>query len=600
MRPRKTRITLNETELTLIKPGLDLLVKAQTFALENPDSLPHSNENGYNKTFAKLLQELRTKLSSGSSPTLVVDAVQLSALEFAVRQGRKLRKKSVKAGKRNRSLAHSMEDLEIKLENARKRSKREAIKRSGQAMYEKRQRRWRGFAGWLRSAIRSARQSKPSRIITVAPQQAQAKPEIVTRNPERMRAQNFFELVREILGRCTDLELSEPEMRHLSRRMMNALRRSPLHHGLDIEGAINKPEKAQDFILDFIRDKTPYIRRIKLEFADLSIRQSTFGASSRPHLVIDQGTAAEAQRSGTARIEAPHRAQEATPKSRADGPGTGADPRMAGNSENPVKSTLHPQGLPPSPQLQNAPSTAKAAAPLAQPVPSAGGSASSRAVSPQTPVGRQSPPSEMSRKEAHNRTAVVTDQEKRVSVQERSVGTGIPVTSQSVCSEPAPKIHSNPQGLSPLPAAETEASPGTPLRRKTGVIPPGLITTGITDWLKREVKGGFDTWCEVMDAAKLLARKLPSDIDQERSTPPQDLGAFEKILAAHRPAPGPNLVPGQPDYFAYWMVSSLIAVCPTRNEVLGSLYNVSEDVKWRRADHDLREMQGANGMVRYI
>lgn len=286
---------MNETELTLIKPGLDLVVKSQALALENADQLPKSEKKGYNKAFSRMLRKLRGEMAGNEPRKLLLDAIQLSALAFAFRKGRKqLRHNRVKAGKQNRKLEQAKEDLEVKLENARKCAKREAIKRSGQLAYEKRQRRWRAFQGWLRTAIRFAQRREPHRTVTAVLQEPVKEP-VVIQSPERLRSQAFFELVREVIGRCTDLQLSENELRQLVKRMKNSLQRSPLHHGLDVEQAVANPQKAQEFILNFIRDKTPYIKKIKLEYADLSIQQSTRAKEFRRALVAPEDPTAEAQ-----------------------------------------------------------------------------------------------------------------------------------------------------------------------------------------------------------------------------------------------------------------------------------------------------------------
>ena len=120
----------------------------------------------------------------------------------------------------------------------------------------------------------------------MVPHESPQKPKVVI-NPERLRAQAFFEIVREVIDRCTDLHFSESKVRTLVGQLKQALRRTPLGYDLDVDEAITNPEKAQEGILKFIRGDTPYGKSIKPEYADLSTAQAGRAAKFRKALVVE-------------------------------------------------------------------------------------------------------------------------------------------------------------------------------------------------------------------------------------------------------------------------------------------------------------------------
>ena len=591
--PQKTRITLNETELTLIKPGLDLVVKSQALALENADQLPKSEKKGYNKAFSRMLRELRTKMAANSRRTLLLDAIQLSALAFAFRKGRKqLRHKSAKAGKQNRKLEQAKEDLEVKLENARKCAKRQAISRSGKLAYDKRQRKWRAFQDWLRAAIRSSQRREPRRTVTAVLQEPVKEP-VVIQSPERLRSTAFFELTREVIGRCTNLQLSENQLRHLVKRMKNALQRSPLHHELDIEQAIADPKRAQEFILKFIRYKTPYLTMIKLEYADLSTQESTRATEFRRALEAPEDPTAEVQgckRNGGADAE-----KQAAPTSQVSASVT--DAGVSGATDSPEYSKgedTHRPSLHPQPQQSSA--KASGSTPIAAVTPAASVKTPSKDALRKTATDIE--PCLPSSEKLHTETLAVPGHPKEAPAPEEPVNTGGMNPVQTFRSEPTSEADSTTEVPS-LVSVEKSETQDEKVRRspQDQYNFAETITKGITDWLEREIKKNSrpyevsDRCYEVMDQVQLIVKRLPQSWEPKDSNPLQKL-TFEQVLANNRPTPTSELIPGQASYFAHCIVSSLMAVCKTRNQVRGFLHSALEAMKWRRPEEALREMRG--------
>lgn len=129
-RERKVRIDLNRTDLTLIRPGLDLAVKRQQAALNGQGLQPR---RGYDKGFAKMLRDLQGALPSNKAGEFYFDATQISALTFALSETRRkrLQNKTARSRKQNYPLIQKFEMAAVKLQNTRKCAEREDIKRAG-------------------------------------------------------------------------------------------------------------------------------------------------------------------------------------------------------------------------------------------------------------------------------------------------------------------------------------------------------------------------------------------------------------------------------------------------------------------------------------
>ncbi len=294
-RGRKVRIDLNSTDLRLIKPGLDLTAKRLRAALNEQGLQPG---RGYNKQFARKIRNLhRTLARNNEGATFYFDATQISVLVFALSETRRklLTAKTERSRKKKRPLIQELEESSEKLVKVRKCAERAAIKESGKTTNGKRRQRWKTFKVWLSSAIRPKTQMpKHAQRPGVLCEGGIEETELATKNPERLRSHRFREITREVIARCTTLQLSEAALGDLVRRMKSALQRSPVHHGLDLDEAVNHPENAQEFILDFIRKKTPHKASIKLEYADLSTQQSTRADKFQRASVVkpDEGDAA--------------------------------------------------------------------------------------------------------------------------------------------------------------------------------------------------------------------------------------------------------------------------------------------------------------------
>ncbi len=322
MRPRKTPITLNQTEKTLIRPGLDLIVKSQALAVDNPELLPARKKKEYNKTFARMLRVLRKKLAGNHSGALHLDAVQLSALTLAFRRTRKrLQKKSRQTGKQKPNLTQAMEELEVKLENKRKCAKREAIKRSGKRVYDKRQRNWRTFESWLRAALHVADKESQRRQGPQPPSQATTEEaETPTISPKRLRWQRWQDLIRELIAERMTIQVSESKLPHLVSRLRERMRRSD--DDISPDDVVENPEKAKNYAFEYLTKRRDFKGKVKLGFAwmDISIEQSARSPKFRGSTVVEipEDTADGNQQSARGRGEAPEGSSLSTPLNNSD------------------------------------------------------------------------------------------------------------------------------------------------------------------------------------------------------------------------------------------------------------------------------------------
>ena len=100
----------------------------------------------------------------------------------------------------------------------------------------------------------------------------------------------------------------------------------------------------------------------------------------------------------------------------------------------------------------------------------------------------------------------------------------------------------------------------------------------------------------MIDSAKQIAKDLPMSFEK---TPVRALPepTFQQVLADHRPAGSSGLIPGQTDYFSKWIVTSLMTVVDTKNEVRGYLDSGLNEAMQRQR---VRELRGYNNPLRYI
>src|ERR1017187_4451648 len=84
-RLKSADLNLNEQERTLIKIGLKFVLDHQTTATANPKQKDIRTAPGYSPVMAKMLRRLRTKLVSGKSGKVRLNAIEAAAMQFALR-----------------------------------------------------------------------------------------------------------------------------------------------------------------------------------------------------------------------------------------------------------------------------------------------------------------------------------------------------------------------------------------------------------------------------------------------------------------------------------------------------------------------------------
>ena len=592
-RGRKVRIDLNSTELRLIKPGLDLTAKRLRAALNEQGLQPG---RGYNKQFARKIRDLhRTLARNNEGATLYFDATQISVLVFALSETRRrlLTAKTERSRKKKRPLIQELEESSEKLVKVRKCAERAAIKESGKTTNGKRRQRWKTFKVWLYSAIRPKTQMpKHAQRPGALREGGIEETELATKNPERLRSQRFREITREVIARCTTLQLSEAALGDLVRRMKSALQCSPVHHGLDLDEAVNHPEKAQEFILDFIRKKTPHEASIKLEYADLSTQQSTRADKFRRATVVELDD--------TAKTDAPaeiRNCKQDTSEEKRSLEGTGTSEAHTSTSaiKNPTgdlqhQAVLHQPSRSPAPLPQDPAATAGRSAPSTTSPPDVHvKSISTDAFS--NPARETSERSALPQ-ESCGQAMVLPEHTNRPPLPEKTAARAALNVPQPLDSESNSEIR--PPTKSPPLVTSSESDAAHEQRVTFQRVSPELITAAVAEWLEVEVKGGPDRWYEVIDSAKQIAKGLPLTFEQK---PVKRKLTFQQVLADNRPAHGSDLIPGQTDYFGRWIVNGLMVVCSSRIRIQGFLESGLNQAERRRRE---RELRGYNNQVRYI
>ena len=288
-RERKVRIDLNRTDLTLIRPGLDLAVKRQQAALNGQGLQPR---RGYDKGFAKMLRDLQGALPSNKAGEFYFDATQISALTFALSETRRkrLQNKTARSRKQNYPLIQKFEMAAVKLQNTRKCAEREDIKRAGKAAYDKRRQRWKAFKRWLHDAIRAANQKDKQRPgPEPLTQAANTQPDPATISPQRLWWQRWQDLLREIIAERMTIQVSESKLPHLVSRLREQMRRSD--DDIAPDDSVENPEKAKKYAFEYLKKRRDFQGKIKLGFgwADASTEGAARGDKIRRATVVELG-----------------------------------------------------------------------------------------------------------------------------------------------------------------------------------------------------------------------------------------------------------------------------------------------------------------------
>lgn len=271
-------IRLSKDEAAVILPALEDMLNAiaeavylDRYTRRDATFVPYHGEEIYrerrfdDEMYVHLLS-CRNKLKfKGVSKEIGLDAFELAAaaLGFGVVRKEKLVSKDMLA-------SPSLTDLERKIENARKRAKRAAIKQSGLAPYKDQASRWDHFVEWLRFSVlyyRPRRQSQNNHTRLHREQRETMRAlamEVVVETADREQIYHLVDLARRELRRKRHVEVS-PTLRAL----------------------LQDPQKARQFLAKFISDRLdPYI--IAPEFQTLDIRQSDRAEKLKLALRLDE------------------------------------------------------------------------------------------------------------------------------------------------------------------------------------------------------------------------------------------------------------------------------------------------------------------------
>jgi hypothetical protein len=301
----KPGITLNKTELKLIRAGLDLI--HSRLAGAGAGFFPHCHplnrinfqasavyeKQAYDKEMAGQIVALSRKLAATPSPRKVrLDAFEAAAAALALRVTGKKRLWSqvlgpgteVVAAERIASLRRAILALGKKLENCRRRARSVAIKHLSQSVYDEHFKRWQAFVQWIRyNLLYDADMPIVRRLLTrnvFGP----------TRQTWKYQRLTLLEMAREVVAERTTAVIPEGELHRLVRLAKEELRRG--RHDILLTEAIKDRKKGKEILFKFITKRFDLYEHIKFESADLSVQQSIRGEKFRKSIFVseDPGT----------------------------------------------------------------------------------------------------------------------------------------------------------------------------------------------------------------------------------------------------------------------------------------------------------------------
>ena len=594
-RGQKVRIDLNGTDLRLIKPGLDLAVKRQKAALNEQGLQPG---RGYNKRFAKMVRDLNGTLPHHKGGDFYFDATEISALRFALSETRRklLRDKTAQRGKQERPLVRQLEMVAEKLQQVRKCAEREAIKTSGKAAYDKRRQRWKAFKVWLGAATnqKKKQRKRPEPLTEVASAQL----DTATVSPQRLKWHRWQDLMREAITERMTIEVSESSLKYLVGRLRERIRRSD--DNISPDDAFENPEKAKEYAFEFLKKRPRFEGKIKLGFgwADLASEQSARGDKFRRATIIepDEGDISKTHapagiRNSTLNTSKEKRLLKSVDSSSGAHTNTAAINNPTGDLQQ--QAVVHQQSLCATPRSQDPAATRSRPAPSTMSAPRVHVKPISQSdafpkTAPETTQHSTLP------QESCEQTTVLPEHANRPPAPEKITAGGALNVPQPVDSDFNSKICPTTKSPPLVPSPESDAAHEQGVSIKE--VSRDSIIAAVADWLEGQVNGPTDGWYVVIDSAKQIAKGLPVSFER---TPVRALPepTFQQVLADNRPAGGSGLIPGQTDYFSKWIVTSLMTVVDTKNEVLGFLNSGLNQAMQRQRE---RELLSYKNRVRYI
>ena len=265
----RAEITLEKTERTLLRFGLELILNglaganagshphAHPLALMSPQAANVYRNRAYNEEFAAKLISLRNRVSPDKGKKQFrLDAFDLAAAALGLRVTRKnqlWRQASDLDKRRLRRLADPPETDAVtllrKLESARKRAERR-IRKSIQEQHKELAKTWKAFVDWIRFNLLYVNEAQRQRIINR---------EIGIpgshRKLAKLRFQALLDAAREVIKERTTAQIPESELLRLVKLARNKSQPSRRPHNVGIVDLERDPEKAKDFMFDFIIDR---------------------------------------------------------------------------------------------------------------------------------------------------------------------------------------------------------------------------------------------------------------------------------------------------------------------------------------------------------
>lgn len=286
--PSYPRITVNKTELALIRAGLVLIngrlsgASAGCYPHRHPldridfrASAVYLNQK-YDKEMADRIVALSHKLATDPCPRKVrLDAFEAAAARLALRVTCKkspwnhplVAGTGAAPAERVALLKSAILKLEKKLENCRRRAKRVAIVRLSQSVYDEHFKRWQAFVQWVRyNLLYDAGMPIVRRLFT----RSHLDP---TRQMWKYQRLTLLEMAREVVTERTTAVIPEDELYRLVRLAKEELRRA--RHEVTLMQAIGDRKKGKEMLFKFIQKRFELDEHIRFEFADPSVQQST-------------------------------------------------------------------------------------------------------------------------------------------------------------------------------------------------------------------------------------------------------------------------------------------------------------------------------------
>jgi hypothetical protein len=265
----KAKISLDKTERTLIRLGLDLIVNrlatakagsypyAHPLARISPQAAKVYQIRAYSEEFAAKLSTVRNQISPEKpQKDFQLDVFDLAATALALRVTRRkqLWKQASKIAKRRLRKLSDPPDPEItallrRLENARRRAKPK-IGTSKHKQYAQQHKVWRAFVAWARYCLLYD-EAEIQRIL----RRGLGIPG-TGRNLARLRFEALLHAAQAVIHQRTTAQIPAPELMRLVKLASKELQPSRSRHPERIVDLERNPQQAQHFMFEFIKKRS--------------------------------------------------------------------------------------------------------------------------------------------------------------------------------------------------------------------------------------------------------------------------------------------------------------------------------------------------------